>query len=73
MPVYVWQCPDCGEIDEVELSISQYESMGDIETSCYVKDESNSDPFAGTWHRPMRRVYSPVGVQFKGSGWGGKP
>lgn len=53
MPTYDFRC-DCGEVLTLEATIDE---ISNVRPNCLI------------CHSPMRRVFTPVGVVFKGNGW----
>lgn len=59
MPVYPFKCPKCGSELEFSLSVKCYELS--LPPNCF---EPGCDGQV-----EMQRVFTPVGIHFKGGGW----
>ncbi len=53
MPTYEFRCPDCGEIYDVDRPMSKIDG---VTVTCHCGAE-------------MKRLFSRVGIIFRGSGW----
>jgi len=53
MPIYQYECTECKEITDVVRGIT----------------ESAPDPFCESCNSTLKRVYSNIGVTFRGSGF----
>ena len=63
MPVYVYQCPDCGSQKEVVRGIKEPEEPPECLTGELVDDPTDCKK------RKMERVITPASFILKGSGW----
>jgi putative FmdB family regulatory protein len=58
MAVYEFRCEVCSQQIEIQRPID---------------DLLARDPYCQNCTIPMKRIYSPSGIIFKGQGWGAKP
>ena len=60
MPIYPYQCPHCGKLKEIVMSIADYETVEMILCGQCLQDDVDT---------PMVRTYTPLAFRFEG----GKP
>jgi predicted nucleic acid-binding Zn ribbon protein len=61
MPLYTFQCIDCGDREDVKCSISAYDGL-----------DLGGVRMCTVCNGRMYRKYTPLAVLFRGSGWASK-
>lgn len=57
MPRYDFRCPECGTTEQITTGI---DDIADYTFDCHL------------CHTSMIRIFAPIAIVFKGSGWAGK-